>query len=150
MPQLAPQPHPLSGHPIDRRDEEESLLWETSKSHKRPPIQGCVSYSLNFFLSFWRPVDFPDHGRLFTFLAMADALRLLGSPGPWEREALSYYHHSLILDTVHPPYDNDVFIAGQGIELARMIMSYNFNHFFTLLPTSFIHLYSMFLEVSSN
>ena len=81
---------------------------------------------------------------------MADALRLLGSPGPWEREALSYYHHSLILDTVHPPYDNDVFIAGQGIELARMIMSYHFNHFFTLLPTSFIHLYSMVLEVSSN
>ena len=66
-----------------------------------------------FFLSFWHPVDFPDHGRLFTFLAMADALRLLGSPGPWEREALSYYHHSLILDTVQPPYDNDVFIAGK-------------------------------------
>ena len=93
---------------------------------------------------------FPDHGRLFTFLAMADALRLLGSPGPWEREALSYYHHSLILDTVQPPYDNDVLIAGQGKELTRMIMLYNFNHFFTLLPTSFIHLYSMFLEVSSN
>ena len=63
--------------------------------------------------SFWHSFDFLDHGRLFTFLAMADTLRLLGSPGPWEREALSYYHHSLILDTVQPPYDNDVFIAGK-------------------------------------
>ena len=65
-------------------------------------------WASHLFLGLWHSVDFPHYGRLFTVLAMADTLRLLGTPGPWEREALSYYHHSLILDTVQPPYDNDI------------------------------------------
>ena len=62
---------------------------------------------------------------------MVDALRLLGTPGPWDWEALSYYHHSLILDTVQSPwgrhpYKKKHFLS--GIATIIIIIEIVFSH----------------------